>query len=334
MLLQTRRCRPGAQTFSTPGRLSPLLSAGFSLLLFLSLLSCSQVDVIRIEQGDSFEQQGGHVTLDVLWVIDNSGTMSEEQAALKLSLGTFVDEMLGQDIDFHLGVITMDLSDPLEAGILLGDPPFLTRDTPELRATFVERAVVGFSGDRIEQGFSAALSALTPPLSIQENSGFLRSNAELAIVFVSDEDDQSSITVGQFLTELQGLKASTDVTVSALVGDVPLGCVSSTGAADAGARFLQAVESSGGVGWSICQAPFDTLFGRMVRQFAHLQDTFLLTRLPDPESIEVRVDDVLLHNREVDGWIYLSDINAVRIVGTPFPLAGQTVNVQYSPFRI
>lgn len=314
------------------GRRTGALTRGLPCLL-VGLLACSQVQVVAIDQGDTFTQEGGHVTTDILWVIDDSGTMSEEQQALALSLPTFLNALLQADIDFHLGVIRTDASNPDTAGILQGEPNILTRETPELATEFAETAAVGINGEREERGFSAVLTALELDSPGLPNAGFVRSDAELAVLFVSDEDDQSDETVGSFVQRLQRHKGSQRLSLHALVGDVPMGCSASTGAADAGTRYLQAVDATDGVSSSIC-GELKPWMKAVVQHLAHLQDTFPLSKVPDPGSIEVRVEDVLLHEREVDGWTYLPDINAVRISGTPMPEAGQTISIVYDAFRL
>jgi hypothetical protein len=47
--------------------------------------------------------------LDILWVIDNSGSMCEEQAALRNNFPQFISEISTHDIDFHLGVTTTQM---------------------------------------------------------------------------------------------------------------------------------------------------------------------------------------------------------------------------------
>lgn len=300
--------------------------------LSVTQASCSQEQVIKIDEGDTFTQEAGHVVTDLLWVIDSSGTMSEEQLALQNSLPGLIDRLLKEDLDFHLGVISTDAGDAEDAGVLKGDIPILTRETPDLRTTFAQNADVGIGGDRDEAGFAAtslALSLTDPGLP---NYGFLRPDAELAVMFVSDEDDQSDSTVGGFIQSLQTLKGLKRVSLHALVGDVPMGCSSSTGAADAGSRYYQAVDATSGTSASICGS-LGPWLDDLVQSLAHVQDTFPLSRVPDPSTIEVRVDGVLLHERDVDGWTYLPDLNAVRIQGTPLPEAGQTIAILYDPFR-
>jgi hypothetical protein len=295
-----------------------------------SISGCQDIAIGRFGTGDQFTQEGGHRVADVLCVIDNSGTMSEEQSSLQAGLPAFIETLLKADVDFHLGVITTDVSDPDTAGVLLGSPTVLTRDTPDLVDVFSERALVGIDGSRNELGLEAARLALSEPLLSSSNAGFLRGDAELYILMVSDEDDQSPFELSEYETFLASLKPATAYHVSVIAGDVPFGCASSSGAADPGTRYVQLAQDTDGIIQSICADSFEPGMDRLVQQMSHLQDTFILSKIPDPSSIEVEVDGVLLRDRPTDGWQYLPDLNAVRIYGTPLPLPGQEIYISYS----
>lgn len=299
------------------------------------LPSCQDViSVGAADEGDHFLQQGGPVVTDVLWIIDNSGTMSEEQTTLEAATLDFASRIEQSGIDFHLAVITSDMAQAEEAGVLRGTPPYLTPDTEALAAEFLARASVGVAGSAEERGLDAASAALSSPLKDTANAGFLRPEAELDLIFVSDEDDQSDILLSEMVDFLARLKGSLPFRVSALVGDAPYGCASLSGAADPAPRYLELADATGGVTQSICSSSYGPMIERLVMMLSHLQDTFPLSGIPDPDSIEVEVDGVVLREREVDGWQYLPSDNAVRISGTPLPQPGQEIIIRWDPFRL
>ncbi len=292
-----------------------------------------QVAITSVDEGDKFVQGGGHAVADLLWVIDNSGTMSEEQASLEAAYGDFMAELLDADIDFHIGVITTDVSDMDTAGVMVGDPPVLDNDTEDLEDVFIDHADVGVDGSSDERGFDAVMLALSEPRISNENAGFLRDDATLNIIFISDEDDHSSASVSDFQSFLASLKGGNDYRVSALVGDIPYGCASLTGAADPAPKYLEVAENTEGVTQSICSDSYADMMARLVMILAGLRDTFPLSQIADPDTIEVRVDGIKIRNREVDGWVYLPALNAVRISGTPFPEPGQEIVITYDLLR-
>ncbi len=69
------------------------------------------------------------------------------------------------------------------------NPIILTPTTANLQQKFADKVNVGTNGGT-ETGFEGAMQALTPPNITGENAGFLRYDANLAIVVVSDAGDQ------------------------------------------------------------------------------------------------------------------------------------------------
>jgi len=175
------------------------------------------------DQGYAIDRWGPPTgAVDILFVVDNSGSMCEEQIALRDGFQSFLDGLTARgDVDFHIGVITTDTMDPAQLGRLqnipnpivndmdctvplpppqdcttgLPDPlpKILTPDTPELARTFGCIAQVGIDGFGAEAPLAAVHLALLGPLADDPggNAGFRRPDALLAIIFVGDEDDCS-----------------------------------------------------------------------------------------------------------------------------------------------
>ena len=158
-------------------------------------------------QVDSFTQQQVQ-KVDILWVIDDSPSMALKQQKLKDNVSSFIQFLRGQQIDYHLGVTTTDTFNPLESGRLQsrdGAPLFISPDAGTLvEADFVKNATVGEKGSGDEKGLLGGMFALTPPLSPLSpqaaanciGSGpsadcFLRPDAALYTILVSDEEDSS-----------------------------------------------------------------------------------------------------------------------------------------------
>jgi hypothetical protein len=166
--------------------------------------------------------------LDLLFVIDDSASMGEEQELLAANFPRFIDELYGDDgqlPDLHIGVVSSDLGIPPyelqqdqgdclgdgKDGVLLrgpagadcgltGDEPYLVDSsdpdgairnypTGELARTFECMAKLGTNGCGFERHLEAMERALTDQ---PRNDGFLRDDAVLAIVFIADEDDCSA----------------------------------------------------------------------------------------------------------------------------------------------
>ena len=84
--------------------------------------------------------------VDILWVVDNSPSMQEEQAQVATQFGAFTEDIDTHRLDFHIGVITTDLETEGQMGALQGTPTYITPDTPDYITAFEERIQVGIGG--------------------------------------------------------------------------------------------------------------------------------------------------------------------------------------------
>ncbi len=194
------------------------------------------VQGVTAPAGLQIESRGGEVwfwlgwpqgTVDLLFVVDNSNSMREEQANLTSSFPVLAQDLLAeQDMDgdgiadgtaatsVHLGVISTDLGTGEHAmatcgptgddGILVRPAPggffgcadaypaFLTYDgieDPPMEDFFC-LVTLGTGGCGWEQPLAAAERATTTQAD-GPNAGFLRPGADLVAVLVTDEDDCS-----------------------------------------------------------------------------------------------------------------------------------------------
>lgn len=165
--------------------------------------------------------------LDLLLVIDNSDSMEHEQKSLKQSFPSDLERLrtakLGQQLpDLRIGVISTDLgAGPYKVGkcrpggdqarlqtlqTIAGctppvDPwiayspgktnvPGSGSALSRAKNAFICISQLGTGGCGFEQPLEAMQTALDPTLQV--NPGFLRPDAMLAVIFLSDEDDCSA----------------------------------------------------------------------------------------------------------------------------------------------
>jgi len=130
--------------------------------------------------------------LDVLYVVDDTFSMAAEQALLIQEFPDVLDRLLAAGIDFHVGVVTTDMEDRQRSGILrsVGGARWVDDTTPDPGSVFRSLADVGTTGSSTEQGLDAAYTALEV-LADGANDGFLRDEASIHVVVVSDEPDFS-----------------------------------------------------------------------------------------------------------------------------------------------
>ena len=198
------------------------------------LAACeTEPQLIRRSQIDVFTQEI-RKTVDILLVVDNSGSMIDEQIKLAANFDNFISQFLEAEVDYQIGVVTTDMDDPTQSGRLVGETKLITSDmtVDVARETFQANVRVCATGSGFERGFAAAEAALSADFLAAggPNEGLVREDAALSIVFVSDEDDDSSRPVGHYLEVFKGLKGDrgyrddTLINMSAVVGPPPDGC--------------------------------------------------------------------------------------------------------------
>ncbi|MBK9073016.1 MAG: hypothetical protein IPL79_18770 [Myxococcales bacterium] len=163
--------------------------------------------------------------LDLLWVIDNSNSMAGEQANLIANFPAFIDVLshIGRGMpNLHMGVVSTDGRQLGLAGCgggggtlraPAGKSPFISDVLPDgsdtrvtswasegyasLADAFSAYANLGTGGCGFEQPFQSVIDAVNPAT----NPGFIRPNAYLAIIFLTDEDDCSGAVGSNALFE-------------------------------------------------------------------------------------------------------------------------------------
>jgi hypothetical protein len=292
----------------------------------LSLLcACSDYEYQHIKTIDTFEQGDPGEGVDILWIVDDSGTMIEEQALLTGQFAAFAEILAQAGIDYQVGVVSTDLD---AGGVLVG--PVIDQDTPDLVDAFTDQASLGTYGSRDEQPLAVMAAAVVATT----NPGFVRPGYGLHVIILTDEDDHSRDEVSTYLAAVSGAKGTDPWRISAVAGNEPDGCHSSFASAEVATRVLEAVDTTGGDFHSICSPDFEPVLSSLALTTTGLSFSFTLGALPQPGSIEVEVDGVLVHERTLDGWHYDVGDNAIVFEGYAVPRAGQTVRVSYYEMTI
>jgi hypothetical protein len=160
--------------------------------------------------------------IDVLFVIDDSASMRNDQESVAANFKAFISSFKDNEVDFQLGTVTTDMVKIGRKGelVLPGSPSqrFLTPSAgAKLEGQFEAMVNVGVNGSPDEKGLAAAKAALSQPLLSGANKGFIRKEADLGIVFVADEDDHDNGSVASYATFFKGLKPDISaVSVSAI----------------------------------------------------------------------------------------------------------------------
>jgi hypothetical protein len=327
---------------------------------------------------------------DILFVIDNSGSMSSRQQNLANNFGSFMQFANSQGLDYHIAVVSTDVieesvqpmslcpdvaqrPDGMQEGQCgffadgnafdstnpMMDPTWriITRTTlpsPEMALrTIIDQ---GAHGSGFEQGLDAAYRALSgAKISVGWNAGFLRPDAYLAIVIVSDDDDSRDDAVTDsdvtdpnapsvsfyvdFFRSIKGTQNTNQFSLSAIVepnwtGTTHSGPSCPDGSGEfPGFRYMDAANRTGGAIESICSSDWSRTLQNLGLSVFGYKARFFLSNAAVPGSIVVMVDGIVVPSTSPIGqlqWSYDAAMNAVKFEPTAIPEPGAQIDVTYT----
>jgi len=286
-------------------------------------------------QTDSWRQEATPKS-DVLLVIDNSCSMADDQMALAANLATFIAgaSFSNVAVDFHIGVTITELTDPMH-GVLIGDatnPKVLTRTTPMLQQLFAQKVIVGTNGGS-EAIAAPALRAVTPPFVNNENAGFLRQDATLAVIGITDEPDQSPMPDAFYAAQLLAVKNGQSHLITwNIIGPNQTTCAfdENPSTHDFLTTFFH------GVRGTICMADWAALLADIAKPAFGYRNVFYLSAEADlmASPVVVKLDGVTLAETTATGaqvWRYDAVANAVTFEPNYVPEPGTLLTVTYAP---
>jgi len=260
------------------------------------------------EYVDSWENSCS-AAVDLLFSVDQSGSMDDDRANLANNFGTFITHLSNYSADWRI-LVANDDDGCNNSGVL-------DLSTPDYGSTFAS-AVFSGGGDLTEALLAVSANAVEQTGSGECNQGFLRSDALLHIILVSDTADQSPDSWSDYLARVVAEKGDQNLVVYSVVGPEPSGC----GPKGTGG-YLNAVLATEGVYLSICSD-----WANDVEELASVsrpQTSFPLSQQPDPDTLSVEVGGEL----RAWGWSYDAELNQVEFGNDP-PQCGDSVRISYS----
>lgn len=335
------------------------------LVLSLLLVGCAPIDFGSGFRGTDTQRVETFVqlqpsTADILWVIDTSCSMLDEQEALAANFPAFIDFFVTRQLAFNLAVTSTNIDEDDSTGLdgeMVGDPKVITQDDENIEQLFIDRALMGIDdGHRDEKGLSAGYEAIEV-LGGGVNAGFLRSSAHLAVIVVSDEPDYSERDqegsedavdwefFAEWMNQVKGPTGQRMADMSAIVGmspdgfNDPAGCgepeEGSPGGgqggegAQRGDGYLEAALATGGLIGSICEEDWGDMLGRVGLRAAGLLDSFQLLDIPLVDTLRVTVD-----SRLVTDWDYFEVDNSIRFNSLEtMPRPGDEIVIEFHVTR-
>ena len=317
----------------------------FTVLVAMFLVACEDIPTVSIlSETEDFVQAASEVNnkIDILWVVDNSGSMGDSQAALAANFESFIQDIENKGYDFQIAVIT---TEAYRGGNFArfrstSGHAILTPNTPNLRQAFISNVMVGTNGSPDEQGARSMEVALAYPDNMAFD--FPRRDAFFSVVIVSDENDSSRGSNNQYpgLTHYQALLDSLrmqdslagrqNYSVNAIVR-LPENRNCTTGTD--GLRYIELAQATGGIVADIC-GDFSASLNDITISIVELSTQFFLSRKPIIESIRVFVNRVEIPQDSQNGWEYIEESNSIRFNGSAIPAQGSSIFVEFDPVSL
>ncbi len=302
---------------------------------------------------ESFKQSStGSNAVDILWSIDSSGSMSEEQTNLANGANQFFTSLNKAGIDYRLAVNVQDAKNCKLRTLSDNTTQFIDKNTANAEVEWKKLSQPGTSGSSTETGFYCVREA--------DLSKFDRPTAKNLVVFVSDEPEnetyQKSIYASNYtardFTDYKNYFLSTNATYFSIVGtatqlrptfadsqpsynDPSFSCNGAGGSASGGAHFKEISRLTGGSSASICSdaSSWNVMFDEIVKTATGLASSFNLKQFALPSTIKVMVNGktIARDTSSTNGFDIVYSANGASIVffGNALPKSNESVSVEY-----
>jgi hypothetical protein len=262
---------------------------------------------------------------DILFYVDHSGSMADNASELAANFDGFIEHLNDYSSDWRIVVADNETGCNTSGVLSPSISDYVTRFTDAVTTTD--------TGRWDEAGLTVGALAVEATDAGECNEDFLREDALLHLILVSDESEQSGADWRDLVDQIATKKGDPSlVRVSAIAGTAadaaayfsdPDGCQ-----ALEGTGYAEAVAATGGTFLSICSdwaASMMALADEIVTQ-----DTFVLTELDvAPVSVEVTVD-----GHSASGWSFDAATNSVVFAAGSAPTQGSTVVIDYATYAV
>jgi hypothetical protein len=288
-------------------------------------LSVDSNDPRGVRTADQFVEGSGEVvteqytveanpSVDILFAVDKSCSMSSESRALGNAFSSFISEIDNVTDDWQIGLVAED-DGCFENGII-------TAATPDYEGVFLEaasRRLLFGDTDLTEALLNLTDNALLQTGAGGCNAGFVRGNSLLHVVVISDEPEQSGQTWDYWVTRWQSQMSDPNLVMVSAVIDPSAGNCGTEGTG-----YIEAANNTGGLILDVCSSNWGNYAQQLGQASAANLLTYLLSAQPDETTIDVAVDGTSYPG----GWTYDPVRNAV-VITAELP-EGSEVTITYS----
>lgn len=272
--------------------------------------------------------------IDILWVIDNSGSMQTIQNNVIANSKIFMEQFVRQKyIKWKMGLISTDKRDRPRLGFdSVFDDSLIDHSDPTSFDTVVNQfqtavSGLGTNGDASEYTFYNILRLIQ---EYDSRVPFIRNNSHLAVIMVTDEVEQSEDFGAQYqaLTFLNSLRAFVNPSrktrfYGAFDFKDLTDCNSSWGDEYQNSAFEQIIDETGGFHISACVPDFGSKLVEVGKDIASLagKPSLVLKDQPKVETIKLYYNGKLLPPGKPENggyWFYDNVVNTINFYSLEF----------------
>jgi len=285
---------------------------------------------------------------DIIWVIDESGSMLDERSSVRDNAVYFFQHAVAAALDFRMGVVDMNIQN---------NGTFCTGENASANRFLLPGQESNFSACALaphgalpddgseEHGLNQARAALQNHLSSGDPLKDIRPDALLVFIFVTDEDDQEGEDRGctgspysdpQLVscfenTPSRSFSILRDALLARQANDGPGGvahaiigypesCLSAGGgtAAEPGKGYYELAMATGGLIGSVCAADMGMTMDLILDSIVAQASPLVLAHHPISTSIAASLDNGPLWRSRVNGFDYHASTNSLVFYGQSF----------------
>jgi hypothetical protein len=324
-------------------------------LTLVLTVGCAQKDGFYSNtlRSDVFVQLYDIHKYDFLWVVDNSGSMTDKRNYVRDNMQNFITIMNSRKaVDYQMAVTTSDYF--TTAGNLVQSTGGLkvvksaTSTNPAGDFASILNQVTDTGTSFWEQGMVAMWKAINT-----QGSQFIRSGVPLVVIIISDDDDWSCKQMangspscfgiqpednpnvilydtsffGNFLTQLKAPE-NVDTTLFAINGKTDSTC----SVERVGSRYSNLVNQVGGLSsqGGICLDVLPQTLNNIAQTIADRGIRFPLSNQSNGQNITVYVNGNVISYSQDNGYYYDAATNSIIFTGDAIPTNGDLVQVTYS----
>lgn len=282
-----------------------------------------KLDKVLVDK--SFNDVSFNPAVDILFIIDDSGSMSSYQSRLAENAQLFIDQFLNTKfIDYHIGVTSSStsysysLADDGKLSQFEGYN-FVSRQTPDAAFVLANLMKLGTRGDATEEFLSIPALAFSPVALLDDKLDYYRPDAHLAIFVLTDTEDQSKTSPPVAYDFLKSLKRGNERTLhyaAAIIekDDVQKKCISEYDQPVPN-RIMNLVKlhKERGYKFDLCKQDYGSDLAKVAKNLIRAASTVYLEQLPDITTLQVSYGDYIIPNDPDEGWVYDPDENAILL---------------------